>query len=298
MTDAWGAKPFRWNVARREQLGELSDVAPATSYDGFRDDLRVTAAKVIARGGDCDLVFLGRSLESLFDYLSGIVEDVEAAPSLTLLQYSSPSGTADHLARHHRPELDALLAYFTTERLDPAAITGFGKPVRFVDVVASGGTFAGLVDMLRHWSETQGIDFNAVLRRIGFVGLTRQRQTSPNTRRWWQQSPWTELQARPRITNVSVPPRLWSFVADSEAKVTPSHRLYRWSDPQQSVPVRNSEHLAALRRAVDLFDAGRTRAERQALARLIARAPEMREAWLRTLVLRLRGRGPERHFSQ
>ena len=56
------------------------------------------------------------------------------------------------------------------------------------------------------------------------------------------------------------------------------------------MPPRDKERLAALRLAVRVFDAGRTKAERKRLAAELAQQREMREDWLRTLVLDLRGR--------
>lgn len=283
--------PFRWNLARREQLGRLGLVEPAETYRGFLEDLRTAAAKVLARSGDSDLVFLGRSPETLFDYLSGILADVARPPSLTLLQWSSPAWNAEALARRKTVELEAMLGYLEAERLDPRSIASYGKPVRFIDVVSSGHTFATLLDLLAHWSHVQGADFNVVLHRIGFVGLIPQGHNSPNTWRWWQRSPRTERRQRPVVKNVSVPGRLWSFIANCDLKVTPSHRIERWSDPAARAPTHLEPHLAGLALALQLFDVGRTRQEREQLARRLSRAPEMREAFLRGLVLRLRGRG-------
>jgi len=79
-------KPFRWNIAKREQIGRLLEApSPAGDVPGLHDTLRAVSAKILARSDDSDLVFVGRSVESFYDYLSGIFHDVPNAPSLTLL---------------------------------------------------------------------------------------------------------------------------------------------------------------------------------------------------------------------
>jgi hypothetical protein len=282
-------KPFRWNLANRAQIVDLSDVPPATTYPGYHDDLRAAAARVLARAGDADLVFVGRSPECLFDYLSGVFVDVPKTPSLTLIQFSAPNRPAATIAGSHRRELAALRSYFSVERLDPRALATYGKQVRFIDVVASGGTFGTLVDYLRFWAREQGADWNVVQRRIGFVGLTRRTSTSPKAYRWWQHQPWVAPLTKTPITNVSVPPDFWGFIANNDEKVTPSHWLERWADIEQSKPSHRLHRLRGLRLACENFDRGRDRDERARFVRELTQLPEMRQSWLRSLVLRLRG---------
>jgi hypothetical protein len=288
MADLAPAKPFRWNIARREQLGDLATVAPAPAYEGFVEDLRRAAAKVLARAGASEVVFVGRSLESMFDYLSGALGSIDAAPSLALLHFSCPRGTAAELARRHPEQLAALHAYLAAEHLDPASLASSGKRIVFVDVVSTGATFATLAGLMQHWAQAAGVDFASVLHHVAFLGVTEQRKTSPNTWRWWQRPPWSELPLTPTAASVSVPYRYWTYSADGETKVTPSHRLGDWGAPLPAAGIRSAERLSALRRAADLYDLGRSRDERRRLARLLAATPEMREAGVRALALRLK----------
>lgn len=278
-------RPFRWDLARREQLGRLVEGETASAYKGFHGDLQLLAAQVVARAGDSDLVFVGRSLESVFDYLSGMFRACEDLPNLTLLQVSVRylSSDEDEKARQ------GLFDYFQAERLDPASIAGYGKQVRLIDVVASGETFGNLLDILRPWGDEQGADWNVVQRRLGFVGVTWRTKNSPNTWRWWQQRSWVRELTKPDITNVSVPGRLWDFLGNRQAKVTRSHPAGRWADPDTRIPARFGDHLPALRFAVDLYDRAGTRAERERFIAELTAQPQMRESWLRSLVLRLRG---------
>lgn len=56
--------------------------------DGFLRRLMDCTARVVAAAGDSDLVFVGRSPESLYDLLSGLFLDTSWQGRLTLLQFS------------------------------------------------------------------------------------------------------------------------------------------------------------------------------------------------------------------
>ena len=283
-------KPFRWDITKLEQLGSLIVGESTLTYDCFETDLRTAAAEVVARAGNSDLVFLGRSPENLFDYLSGIFHNIEHPPSLTLLHFSNQGWSAEELARELPGELDALYNYFASERLDPASIASFGKGVRFIDAVTSGGTFGSLVSVLRYWSNVQFANWNVIERRIGFVGLVEQEENGPNTWRWWQHQEWVRELKKPNIMNVSVPWRFWQWIANNDEKVTPSHHKYRWASIDVTEPARHGRYLRALRLAVRLFELGQDKDERKRFTSQLAAQPEMKEAWLRSLVLKLRGK--------
>lgn len=285
-------RPFRWNVARHNELGSLLDGPRADIYPGFVTDLRTLAALLIARSGPGQIVFVGRSLESVFDYLSGILAGVGAAPPVTLLQVSfSSCRDIEREAARSPDAVGGLTGYMGVEGLSAAAIARAPERIFFADVVSTGGTFGTLVALLRLMCRTEGEDWHAVERRIGFTGIVDARKTSPNTRRWWQHETWVQTLTKPRISNVSIPRHMWGFLADSMEKVTPSHVAWRWADPRVAWPDRGDDRLKALRRAVWLYDLGRLRGERARLADELARLPEMRQAWLRRLVVALRRTG-------
>src|SRR5688572_2522645 len=81
-------KPFRWDLTRRNQLGKLIEGEKAQTYDAFSDQLLHCCARVLALGGDSDLVFVGRSPESIFDHLSGLLLDTSWFDRLELLHFS------------------------------------------------------------------------------------------------------------------------------------------------------------------------------------------------------------------
>lgn len=288
-------RPFRWNVARRAELGSLPDGPPPAGYPAFAEQLRRATALVLARSGGGTLVLVGRSLECMFDYLSGLLADVPDAPPLKLLQVSLSSvGDIERDAHAMPAEIDALLAYMRAEGLAPPDIEAARGGVTFIDVVSTGATFGILTGLLRLAARRSCADWHAIERQIGFVGVVDERKTSPKTWRWWQHEAWVaDLKTR-RISNVSIPGPMWGFLGNNDEKATPSHGLLRWRDPRAAVPSRDEHHLKGLRFAVANYDRGLTREERGRFADAVARLPEMRHAWLRRLVVALRRSGGAR----
>jgi hypothetical protein len=78
--------PFRWDLVTPDQLGSL--IAGTDAPDlWFLDDLTGCTGKVLARSGNGDLVFVGRSLDSMFDLLGGVFAG-RAEPRLMRLPFS------------------------------------------------------------------------------------------------------------------------------------------------------------------------------------------------------------------
>ncbi len=279
--------PFRWNLARREQLGHLAQGEEAPSYPELVDDLRECCARVLALSGDCDLVFVGRSPESVFDHLGGLLLDTSWAPRLTLVNVSL-RGASDF-----PPEaLRALREQLAEAHLSPEAVATRERGVAFVDLVATGGTFGRLAAVLLDWARDVGVDESAVRRRVRFTGITWRTHTSPNTIRWHQRAEWTRQFPPSAIKNASIDGRLWGYLGNLQQKVSPSNTPWRWATDELLSPPRASEHVKALRLALRLFDTGREDALRERFAERLAQERAMREPWFRSLVLELRGRSP------
>jgi hypothetical protein len=113
-------------------------------------------------------------------------------------------------------------------------------------------------------------------------------EEQPNTWRWHQKASWVTEIERTNIKNISIPARLWRWAGDYAEKATPSFRIERWAAAEARLPARSEPHLMGLRLAARLFERGRGKEERALFASELAAQPEMTEAWLRTLVLRLR----------
>lgn len=282
--------PFRWNLARREQLGSLlpEETAPEP-YPGFFDEVRECCVRVMASAADGDLVFVGRSPESLYDYLSGVLDETSWRERLTLLNLSMRYDTAEAVARQHPEGLRAIRAQLDAAGLSPGAIAASERPKVFADLVWKGDTFGRLLGLLEHWAAEAGVDPAAVRRRLRFLGITERTKNSPNTWRWYQRVEWAGQLPRRALRSVSIPHWTWSYLGDNQKKVARWHPPFVWGAEEWARPPRTDEALAALREAYAVHLRGRDPAERARFAARLAAQREIREPELRRLVLELRG---------
>jgi hypothetical protein len=281
--------PFRWDVRHREQLGTL--VSSRSSLPDHMDELRLASARIVARAGDAELVFVGRSLENVFDYLGAVLADTSWSERPRLLSISLWSTTVADLSPE---QIDGFRDHARAVGLAPAAIIERPHATAFVDVVASGGTMEAIASLLLQWSRDEGADVRKLRDRLRFVGLTRRRKTSPNTPRWHQHAEWARELAPSAFKNVSLPPRLWSHLADDQPKVSRRHPPSEWSPDHEPSPTHDPAQLEALGLARALHEAGLTRQEREAWSALLAKEPCMRWPWCRGLVGEVRGRSARR----
>lgn len=281
-------KPFRWNLTHKNHLGDLIEGERARTYDGFVDDLLPCCSRIIAFAGDSNLVLVGRSPESVFDYLSGLLFDSSWFERLELFHFSMRYWEENRIRTDYPDAIDAMRAYLRNLGLHPEAIATKNRPVAFVDLVATGDTFGRLVTFLFNWSNESKFDWNAVKRRIRIVGITEQTKTSPNTRRWQQHSDWILMLGKAAVKNVSVPPHLWDYLGNYQQKVSLSYTPSRWGSPAAAAPSYSTDQLMALRLAYDLFEMGRTKKAREKFASLLATESAMKHDWFRNLVADLR----------
>lgn len=270
--------PFRWNIAKREQLGRLIDGEADSLPPSFGDAISICCTRVLAFCDNADLVFIGRSPENLFDYLSGILAPTSWAQRCSLVNLalrnllnktmhsSYPDAlrsTVPGALEHGREQLDFL-------DLAPARIIVRPRPIAFVDLVASGATFQHLWELLMDWSSDAHLDQAALKRKLRFIGITEQQQTSPKTWRWHQHANWTR-DVRPRaIKNVAIASEVWGYLGNTQTKTTVTNPPWRWGDETMSQPVRDVASLQALRRALYLYDLGNSRDQRQRFASELA----------------------------
>lgn len=287
-----GVVPFRWDVRRREQLGRLLQAPPPKRpywyvpprFRQLLPEVRACAARVLARAGDARLVFVGRSPENLFDYLTGALADTPWADRCDLLSVSMQGMWRWVPA----PALRALRQQHAAFGLHPAAIASAPRPVAFVDLVSSGGTFGELSAFLSHWARHEGVDVHAVRRRLRWIGITERTRNSPNTWRWFQRVDWASDYPRSALRGVSVDYWFWSWLGNHQDKTMPSNTYNRWGTEDLAHPEHAPERLEALRVAYKLHEAARRRDERERFAAELVQRPEMREPWLRSLVIALR----------
>jgi hypothetical protein len=279
--------PFRWDLVTPDQLGSL---LAGTTTPGlwFLDDLVACAGKVLARSGNGDLVFVGRSLDSMFDLLGGALADRTDRRQLLRLPFSFQRPDVGSrrqwrprpLTSAERAQARRILA---TVDVTPHALARRDRPVTFVDVVYRGSTFTELFELIRAWIDEDRQPWPVIRRKIRFVGVTSRKKTSPNTYRWQQHATWTRQLPGRAVVNVSLDPWAWSYLGNDQVKLTRSFRPERWLAEAEG-PDRDDRTRQALAEAAALVAYGRSRPGRQALARAIRREPALTQPWLRTLV--------------
>ena len=290
MSDPARAVPFRWDVSRREQLGRLLD-APAPEHaprpwpwPHLLTPLRECCTRVIAAARDARLVFVGRSPESLFDYLSGALAETAWADRCDLLSVSLPRDV--HAVPPHA--LRALREQHAAFGLHPAAVASAPRPIAFIDLVWRGRTFGQLSAFLARWARDEAVDVNAVRRRLRWVGITVRTKNSPNTWRWFQRVDWASEYPRNALRGVSTSYGFWTYLGDDQVKTAASNTYDRWGTDELAHPEHHPERLLALQEAFRIHETARTPEERERFTEELVSRPEMREPWLRSLVVALR----------
>jgi hypothetical protein len=276
-------RPFRWDLVRPDQLGSLLDDIEEPSLF-FLDDLVECAARVLAQCADGDLHFVGRSVDSLFDLLSGALADTDWSSRLHPLPLSLFRGDGRDFTT---AELRQLRTNLAAGGLAPADLMR-GRPTVFVDLVFEGSTFENLYAVLRRWIDDDQAQWDVIRRQLRFIGITARTKTSPNTWRWQQHADFAADLPASAIRNVSIDGRLWSYFGDYQHKTAASFRRKAWSDPEVADPRRDKKTRYALAQAVRLVAVARTPEVRRQLADRLAREPAMSERWLRDLQLSLR----------
>ncbi|SDM54184.1 hypothetical protein SAMN04488074_12329 [Lentzea albidocapillata subsp. violacea] len=266
--------PFRWDLVTPDQLGSLLDdvVEPDTWYLA---ELAECAGRVLARSGNGDLVFVGRSLDSMFDLLGGALEGT----SRVLHRLPVSFDRSREIAHADVPRARELAAEIG---ITPAALARRDRPVTFVDVVWAGGTFGKLFGLLDDWIAEERETWPAIRRKLRFVGVTSRTATSPNVRRWQQDADWTRRLPAASVLNVSLDPQVWDYLGNDQIKLTWPYQLHRWREYLREA--KRDEHTRmALAEAVRLVELGRTKEVRRMIARAMDGEPALTEPWLRTL---------------
>jgi hypothetical protein len=175
--------PFRWDLVTPDQLGSLLDgVAPPDLW--FLEDLVACAGKVLARSRNGDLFFVGRSLDSMFDLLGGVLAGSIGDQRLhrVPVSFQRPAVSSGRRWRR-RPLTSAEQAqgrrFLATVRLTPHALARRDRPAVLVDVVDGGATFTELFILLRDWIEQERQPWPVIRRKLRFVGVTRPAPEQP-----------------------------------------------------------------------------------------------------------------------
>ena len=295
-------QPYRWDLLRPDRLGTLLDGVSEPNL-WFLDELTNCAAKVVARSGDADLRFVGRSADSVFDLLGGALVGTSWQGRLERLPLSCARDPADLSAR----ELRRLREHLAAAGLEPRALARRERPLALVDLVWMGRTFTTLHTVIRDWVEEVREPWPVVRLKLRYVGITSRKHTSPNTYRWSQHLSWIRDLPGPGVSSVSLDGRVWHLLGNVQHKTAASYPPARWhldedrrqqeqqpdGEPRPSVaPQHGADHRAALAEARALVAAGRSSTVRGALVRTMVAEPAFRERWLRSLTRELRGLPP------
>jgi hypothetical protein len=295
-------RPYRWDLLRPDRLGTLLDEVPEPNL-WFLDELTDCAAKVVARSGDADLRFMGRSADSVFDLLGGALDGSSWRGRLERLPLSCSRGPAELSPR----ELRRLREHLAAAGLEPRALARRGRPLALVDLVWMGRTFTTLHTVLRDWVEEVREPWPVVRLKLRYLGITSRKPTSPNTYRWHQHAPWTRDLPAAGVHSVSLDAGVWHLLGNVQHKTAASYPPARWhldedrlqqkqqpdGEQRSSVaPQHGADHRTALAEARALVSAGRSSVVRGTLVRTMAAEPAFRERWLRSLARELRGLPP------
>ncbi|WP_329130315.1 hypothetical protein OG552_06930 [Streptomyces sp. NBC_01476] len=290
-------QPFRWTLssyagAAPDRLGALGDdTGPARLW--HLPELVVCTGRVLARSRAADLCFVGRSLDPMYDLLTGALEGDGWPGRLgrlpVSLRQSGPTGASGPTGPQRRRFREHLAA----AGLDPYALARRGRPLAVVDVVSGGTTFDRLHGELAGWIAESREPWAVIRRKLRYVGVTIQGRTSPHTWRW-QQSPesarWVRTLPAGHVVNVSLPERIWTWYGNEQPKLQPSFPPGHWFDDHAAEPWRHNALPEALAEARALVAAGRTRTVRDGLVRTVAAEPGFADREVRALVGALRRR--------
>ncbi|MDG4859805.1 hypothetical protein P8605_16875 [Streptomyces sp. T-3] len=286
--------PYRWRLSsygggRPDRIGDLPEGPgdeqgrPGTWYVG---QLTEATAKVLARAGGADLCFLGRSLDGMYDLLTGALEHAPWEGRLHRLPVSCTDDDAWTPAVRSR-----FREHLAAAGLEPSALARRKRPIAVVDVVCWGRSFSTLHRNLAAWIEESREPWPVIRRKLRYVGVTRRGKSSPNHERWQQSEAWVRTLPAGHVVNVSMNSWMWSELADSEPKVTRSFPSWMWHDIDRPIVERHKNVAAALTRAQALVEAGRSREVRAELVRLMAREPGFAEREVRAVAGALRASG-------
>ncbi len=246
--------------------------------------LRVGASAL--RHGDFDFVFVGRSLESLFDLLSGGLARTTWYDRLRMLQMSVRG--FEHIAairkviqerytrnvlQRFNEKLTSFASYLDASQLLPHQILNRTRRVAFVDVVAKGTTYALLCDLLKYYCG-EATDWSAVKSRLHWIAVLPQRNGRKEDPWKPADSTWTDDFDQSQIHQVVMDTDLWFYLADEQFKSTVSYPPTGWGHEWYASPpgLDWSWTTYAARGSRELYRRGEK--SRRRLAHLLDEAPE------------------------
>lgn len=277
-------KPFRWNMSNPKLIGRLKsgESIPIPEHD--QDRLLRCGADAL-RLVDGDLVFVGRSLESLFDMLSGALAKTTWYDRLQILQVSLKNHESVETIRaeierrnakwkFYKPKtpekrLDSFQSYLQTLRLLPSQILNRPRPIVFVDVVAKGTTYGTLIELLKFYCDDE-TNWSDVLSRLRWVAVQPDQKGVVDPIWKPSDSPWTNDIEPSHIKQIVINHNLWFYLTDTQFKTTYAYQPRSWGSDMKSHEWESD--LIAARSAREIYRKGER--SRRRLAALLNESPE------------------------
>lgn len=141
-------KPFRWNLKKKEQLGGLLKGHRHYASQRYHDELRVCSVQVLGRSENRRIIFVGRSPQNIFDYLSGTLQNTPLEDHLDILNISNRDYGVRDLAKHMPASYAALKKHFMELGISPKQLIASKRGICFVDLVCDGFTFDNLYEFI------------------------------------------------------------------------------------------------------------------------------------------------------
>lgn len=280
--------PFRWKIESPDELGSL--INPDFELSGWLlSNVRYCAARILMFSQNSRLIFVGRSLDNVHDYLCAILENTSWNKRLARLNISLYGHSIDSIEQNYPQSFQSLKTYFEDLDIDPVAIITSKLPTTFVDVVYEGGTYEQVFKLLNNWSAEIQNETVAINKKLRFIGVTIRKKTSPNTWRWQQQTEWTKYLKSSNIKNVSMDYGFWTYVANAQPKITRSFTPQMWPTEEAEPPDHSEETIQALNEAHSLYKAGRSKDEKLLFSGELLNKQSMKLGWLRSLALEIKG---------
>lgn len=294
MSDNHDAIPFRWQVNNKSALGKLLD--ENFTYDSvYHTDLQQLTASILAFSDDAQLCFVGRSLDNVYDYLSGLYANTPRENDNTCLNISLWGLSLKKIEKQHPNSIQLLKNHCDALSLNPKDILQNNRPTCIVDVVCEGGTYEEIYHFYIEWAGALGINIKDFAKKLRFIGVTARGKNSPNAWRWQQHYEWTSNLKAQQIKNVSVDGRYWSHIADIQVKSTNSNQPKNWSI--KSAPNYAEANIAGLNEAYFLYHLATQTKERQTFITLLNQKTDaQKQDWLRKLALVIKSTGISETF--
>ena len=282
-------KPFRWNSANPNLIKRLKP-GETQELEEHNVDRLIRCGASTLRCGDFDFVFVGRSLEYLFDLLSGALARTTWYDRTQMLQMSVRGiGTVDEIRRiidernarfrrlkRKQPDdrLQAFAKYLEHCSLMPAQILNRDRPIAFVDVVAKGTTYALLCDLMKYYCEQTNADWQSIASRLHWIAVLPFNEGLEEEP--WKpiDSSWTSEFDRSQINTIELNTDLWFELVDGHFKTTVFYPPGHWGNAASAGPPPEAWgwHTYAARGSREMYRRGER--SRTRLAHCLGESPE------------------------